>query len=258
MTNSKIAIVGLGGAGVNSLRNFQLYDNVPFSPYYTLALANKDNLQTPRTNEKAAFNPNPEALFESTLGVLKSFSKVYFIAGLGGSTASKILKRLATETMNAGKEVTCFVTTPFTFEGAGRARIAKETLAALSSANLKVVCFNNQDLFKKSDKTTTFIEAFRMVDEEIYYLITGEKFKKRPVATEPLSTEERPQQVTEIWDIKAAESRHSQIQTEKPQDEKLTAQQRMRIIISPYGLLRAAFGTTKLSLIKAIERLRQK
>lgn len=187
MKYQKIAIVGLGGAGVNVLRSFQRYDSEPFSKYYTIAIAPKDRLETARTNHKIVFANDVLSQLEQAVS---AFDEVYFVAGLGGSVAATFLAQAVSWAQSKGKGVVCCVTFPFEFEGKVRGQKAEETFASLTKLNAKIKIFNNQELLQKAGKDTPAIEAFQDADRELFKMITGAYPKQD--ATQPTKTDTPP------------------------------------------------------------------
>ena len=109
-----------------------------------------------------------EEALEQIQDHLSGAHMVFVTAGMGGGTgtgASPVIARAARE---LGILTVGVVTTPFSFEGQRRIRIAEEGIAELQSVVDTLIIIPNQNLFRIASETTTFADAFAMADQVLY------------------------------------------------------------------------------------------
>ena len=98
----------------------------------------------------------------------KSFNKVFIIAGLGGICGSKVLGYLGATCMKYDCISHAVVTIPFHYEGKLRSKVANETIDKSKKNFSHFKIFENQSIYAKANKDTTFIQAFDILNESIY------------------------------------------------------------------------------------------
>ena len=93
---------------------------------------------------------------------------VFVTAGMGGGTgtgAAPVISKICKE---KGILTVGVVTKPFNFEGEYRMKLALEGIEELQKHVDTLIIIPNQNLFHKATEKTSFIEAFKMVDNVLY------------------------------------------------------------------------------------------
>ena len=169
----KNLIIGLGGAGNNivSYLQEQKIDNCNFlliqtdvNTYRNSIIENKILLDIKSNlNIREAFNMKSTNIRK----FIKSSEKVFIVAGLGGLCGSKVLEYLGDVTLKYNFNNHAIVTRPFQYEGKWRSKVANETIEKSKDKFSYFKIFENQSLFEKANKDTTFSQAFDMFSEDI-------------------------------------------------------------------------------------------
>ncbi len=105
--------------------------------------------------------------------MLKGTDMVFITCGLGGGTgtgASPIIAQIARE---AGALVVAVVTKPFAFEGKQRSQIAEEGLEVLRPMVDAIITIPNEKIWQVVDQKTSFLDAFKEVDDILRQGIQG-------------------------------------------------------------------------------------
>ncbi|MFA5020482.1 MAG: cell division protein FtsZ [Patescibacteria group bacterium] len=105
--------------------------------------------------------------------ILKGSDMVFITCGLGGGTgtgASPVIAQIAKE---AGALVVAVVTKPFTFEGKQRMKIADEGLEILRPNVDAIITIPNEKIWQIVDQKTSFLDAFKEVDDILRQGIQG-------------------------------------------------------------------------------------
>jgi len=105
--------------------------------------------------------------------ILKGSDMVFITCGLGGGTgtgASPVIAQIAKE---AGALVVAVVTKPFAFEGKQRAKIAEEGLDFLRPNVDAIITIPNEKIWQIIDQKTSFMDAFKEVDDILRQGIQG-------------------------------------------------------------------------------------
>ncbi|MBI2352871.1 cell division protein FtsZ [Candidatus Dependentiae bacterium] len=179
-SNVNIKIVGIGGAGgntINSMIESGLSD-VEF------IVANSD-LQAIR-NSKAACkiqigvkttkglgcgaNPDlgrraTEEDLEKIMEHLESADIVFLVAGMGGGTGSGGAPVIAKALKERGILSIAVVTKPFAFEGKRRMLVAEHALEDLKKEIDTLIVVPNEKLLGLVDRSTSMVESFNMINE---------------------------------------------------------------------------------------------
>ena len=90
---------------------------------------------------------------------------VFIVGGMGGGTNTGAAPIVAEVAKNAGSLTIAVVTTPFTFEGTQRMRIAEEGIAQLKERVDALIKIPNDNLLKIITRETSLTSAFDMCDE---------------------------------------------------------------------------------------------
>jgi cell division protein FtsZ len=113
------------------------------------------------------------ASLESFRALLQDARMVFVTAGLGGgigSVAPRLLARLARE---CGVPLVLVVTTPFSFEGAKRAQLAKQALELLRAESAAVIAVPNSLLFARLPPDTGTPRAFEISSTQLAQAVAG-------------------------------------------------------------------------------------
>jgi cell division protein FtsZ len=104
---------------------------------------------------------------------LKGADMVFITCGLGGGTGSGASSVIAEIAKNQGILNIAVVTTPFSFEGAQRSKIAQEALELLKTKTDSLLVISNDKLLKIIDEKTTVQSAFSACDEVLKEAVQG-------------------------------------------------------------------------------------
>lgn len=176
----RIAVVGVGGGGTKAvdymidwgLRGVEVM--AANSDAQSLASSRaKVRIQLgPRLTEGLGSRADPEigeqAALESQAEIRAALSGVhlcFIAAGMGGGTGTGAAPVIAQIARQVGVLTVAMVTTPFDFEGPRRRRVADAGIERLKEVVDAIIVIPNQNLFRVSSGSTTFAQAFRMVDE---------------------------------------------------------------------------------------------
>jgi len=179
----RICVIGLGGAGGNAVDNMISggVEGVEFIAANTDVQSLKNSLapnkiqlgrQTtngfgagskPEIGERAA----KESISEIDAAI--DGANILFLAGgLGGGTASGALPIVAEHARGKGILTVAIATTPFNWEGEQKAKIADSALAKLEPHADCMIAISNQNLFKATDRGTSFKDAFKLADSVLF------------------------------------------------------------------------------------------
>ena len=179
----KIIVAGVGGAGNNAINNMVEMDlkGVEFWSLNTDAQVlkeckTKNRLQLGETLTRglgAGADPSKgkKAAEESASDIetmLDGCDMLFITTGMGGGTGTGAAPVLAKIAKEKGILTVVATTTPFHFEGARRRSIAAEGIRELRQYVDAMVVIPNQNLFKISNESTTFADAFRKADDVLY------------------------------------------------------------------------------------------
>lgn len=183
-----ITVFGAGGAGSNAVSNMisSNLEGVNFVVANTDAQALDESLCEQRiqlgehVTQGLGAGAYPEvgrASAEESLEEINQYLQgchmVFITAGLGGGTgtgASPVIAKLARE---QGILTVGVVTKPFHFEGNHRMRIAELGMQELQKYVDTLIVIPNQNLFRIADKSTTFLDAFKMADNVLHSGVRG-------------------------------------------------------------------------------------
>jgi len=181
-TNARITVIGVGGAGCNTVNSMLKsgYDTVEFITVNTDAQALKKShapikIQIGTKSTKglgAGANPDlgkkaAEEDLELVLKAVEQADIVFLTAGLGGGTGSGALPVIAKALKTQGVLTVTIVTKPFDFEGKKRAFVAEQALHALQKEIDTLLVIPNQKLLTLTDNSVSLMSAFDMVNTVI-------------------------------------------------------------------------------------------
>ena len=123
---------------------------------------------------------NPEigrkAAIEDTdkiLNLLEGADMVFVTSGLGGGTGTGATPVIANLAKEVGVLAVGVVTKPFQFEGRVRMAQADRGLQELRERVDTLITIPNQQLLAVADRTTTFLEAFKLADDVLRQAVQG-------------------------------------------------------------------------------------
>ncbi len=105
--------------------------------------------------------------------VLKGADMVFITSGMGGGTGSPTAPVVAGIAKNLGILTVATVTTPFSFEGAQRKKVATEALKKLKGKVDTLLIIPNDKLLSQIDEETTVSEAFLTCDDVLRQAVQG-------------------------------------------------------------------------------------
>lgn len=179
---TRILVMGLGGAGCNSVANMAL----SWSGGPTVIAVNTDaqclaGCEAPRvlqigTKTTRGLGANGdsnlgrmamEESIETVKELLQDVDILFLATGLGGGTGSGGAPLLLQVAHQMDIMTLCFATLPFPFESDSRKRQADESLKQLQRAADAVICLPNGKLIDLVDPNSGLQEAFRKADEQV-------------------------------------------------------------------------------------------
>lgn len=185
--NPQIKVIGVGGSGSNTVsRMARLFDGqTKFNiQQVELIAVNTDNqaLYFCKTKNKVLIGREitrglgtgmdvslgkqaAEESKEELLKNLKGADMVFITCGCGGGTGSGASPIIAELSKSLGILTIAVVTTPFSFEGSERKKIAEEALENLSGKVDSLLVISNDKLLKIIDEKTTVSNAFWICDQ---------------------------------------------------------------------------------------------
>ena len=184
----KIAVIGVGGGGVNAVDNMisSHLEGVDFVVANTDAQSLSRSLAEnriqlgPHLTHGLGAGAKPEvgraAAEEAADEIarhLEGLNMVFITTGMGGGTgtgAAPVIARMARERNILTVGV---VTRPFTFEGKRRAKVAEEGIKDLQQYVDTLIIIPNENLFRVVTERTTFSESFKLVDNVLNIGIRG-------------------------------------------------------------------------------------
>ena len=182
-----IKVVGVGGGGGNSVNGLI---NAGFNGVQYLAAntdvmeLNKSNadqlihLQSKFTNLGAGIKPeNGRLMDEEDIDAIKTSIKnadlVFIVAALGGRTGTGFTPIFAKIAKEMNIPTVCVVSTPFRFEGAKKAKIAREGIAELTKLVDTLLVVPNEKLLELASTKSSISEAFSFADDVLTRGISG-------------------------------------------------------------------------------------
>lgn len=183
-----IKVVGVGGSGSNTISRLAKFDgegveliaintdaqSLHFAKAEQKILIGKNLTKGLGTGMdanlgKAAAEENKEELKK----VLEGADMAFITCGLGGGTGSGAAPVVAEISRKMGILTIVMVTTPFSFEGAQRKKIAETALENLKGKVDSLLVISNDKLLKIIDEKTTVANAFWICDEVLREAVQG-------------------------------------------------------------------------------------
>lgn len=185
-SDTRIMILGLGGAGVNCVHNFDL------SAYGSVRVVglNTDlqSLQQSQLAETFLIGQNcthglgtgghvelgfqaAEDDRERIYDLIKDQDLLILVAGLGGGTGSAVSQILAQVAARTEATVLAFVNQPFSFEGPQRKKTAEQAAGDLRQLVHGLFCLPNDLLMQEGVEGSSVVEAFALANQWIQQAI---------------------------------------------------------------------------------------
>ena len=186
LKSEKIKIVGVGGAGTNTVNN--LIDLNLKDVEFIAINTDAESLETSKAPVKlligkkltkgksAKGNPliDRGAAFQSAGAIKKALidsHMVFITAGLGGGTGTGASPVIAKICKDIGAQVIAIVYTPFSIAGEQRNKQAEEGMLALKKIVDTIVVMPNDRIREMVSKHETLLNMFKKSDENICHLI---------------------------------------------------------------------------------------
>jgi len=178
--NPKIKVIGVGGSGSNTvsrMAKFQIKEiellavntdaqALYFSKGDKKILIGKDITKGLGTGMDADLGRKAaEESKQEIIENLKGADMVFVTCGLGGGTGSGASPIIAEISKGLGILTIAVVTTPFSFEGLERKKVAELALKNLSEKVDSLLIISNDRLLKVIDEKTTVSNAFSICDD---------------------------------------------------------------------------------------------
>ena len=188
MTEPKLVVVGVGGAGVNAVN--RMIEAEIAGVEFMAVNTDMQSLEQSSANNRVHIGgeitrglgsgSNPDlgraaALedYDHLKSLLKGSDMVFVAAGSGGGTgtgAAPVVARIARE---IGALTVGIVTKPFSFEGARRSEQADRGVDELAREVDTLIVIPNARLLTVLDKSTSMVEAFRVADDVLRQGVQG-------------------------------------------------------------------------------------
>ena len=183
-----IKVIGVGGSGSNTVSRMAKFDvqgveliavntdaqALHFCKAKQKILIGKETTKGLGTGMdielgRRAAEENKEELSK----VIKGADMVFVTCGLGGGSGSGAAPVIAEIAKNLGILTVVVVTTPFSFEGTQRKKIADAALKNLKNKTDSLLVISNDKLLKMIDEKTTVASAFYICDEVLKDAVQG-------------------------------------------------------------------------------------
>ena len=187
-SGARIKVVGTGGSGNHALT--RMVEHKIHGVDFVAINCDSQDLHHAKANKKihigknltrglgAGMNPmlgrqaaeeNRDEIHEA----LKGADMVFVVGGMGGGTFTGAAPIIAEVAKNLGALTIAVTTSPFTFEGTQRMRIAEEGLAQLKERVDALIKIPNDNLLKIITRETSLLTAFDMCDEVLRQAVQG-------------------------------------------------------------------------------------
>ncbi|HEY4485176.1 MAG TPA: cell division protein FtsZ [Nitrospiria bacterium] len=185
---ARIKVIGVGGSGCNAVNTMiaSKFTGVEFIAANTdvqalsLSRAACTLPMGTRLTKGLGAGANPDVGREAALEdadkireMLEGADMVFVTAGMGGGTGTGAAPIIAAIARELGALTVAVVTKPFQFEAAVRMRRAEEGIEELKKVVDTLIVIPNQRLLAVVDKSTSLVEAFKVVDDVLRQAVQG-------------------------------------------------------------------------------------
>ena len=184
----KIKVVGVGGSGGNTISRIAKFNlqgieliavntdaqALHFCKIEKKILIGKNVTRGLGAGMDIALGQKAAEESKDEIGLfLKDADMVFITCGLGGGTGSGASSVIAEIAKNSGILTIVVVTTPFSFEGEQRKKVAQMALENLKGKTDSLLVISNDNLLKIVDEKTTVSRAFEMCDDILRQAVSG-------------------------------------------------------------------------------------
>lgn len=178
----RVKIIGVGGAGMNTVDRLQLNQpsrvsltaidtdaqKLAVSPIGDTVMIGRSVTRGLSTGVSADLGRKAaEADSGAILNQVSGMDLVFIFLGLGGGTGSGAAPVVARAAREQGALVVVFATMPFSLEGSGRMEIAEAALSELRAESDAVIPLPNDLLLQQAPEGATVLSAFELADSWI-------------------------------------------------------------------------------------------
>lgn len=186
--NPRIKVIGVGGSGSNTVARIAKFDvrgvelvavNTDAQALHFCKVSHKLLIGKNVTRGlgagmdvaqgRAAAEENRQEITE----MLKGSDMVFITCGLGGGTGSGAGPVIAQISHDLGILTVAVITTPFSFEGEQRKKIADQAIKDLQGKVDSLLVISNDNLLKVIDEKTTVSNAFEICDDVAKQAVQG-------------------------------------------------------------------------------------
>lgn len=192
--NAKIKVIGVGGGGGNMINHIvrEGINELPGMKTVSLVAANTDmqalnaslatstiQLGAKKTRGLGAgMKPivgkeSAEESYDEIKTVLEGANMVFISSGFGGGTGTGAAPIVAKAAKEVGALTVAVVTTPFSFEGKKRMRLALEGIEELKKECDSIVVIPNDKLSGIIDRSMGAKDSFKIVDQVLAKSVSG-------------------------------------------------------------------------------------
>lgn len=202
--NVKIKVVGVGGGGGNMINHMikEGIEGIEMIVANTDSQALNNNLAPIKIQlgEKltkglgAGMKPDvgkraAEESYETIKASLAGSDLVFIAVGLGGGTGTGASSVVARAAKDCGALTVGVCTQPFEFEGAKRAKLAKQGLSEIRNECDSIIVIPNHKLSSIVDKNAGYKESFALVDSIIAKAVGGISNIVLPTTTDGINVD---------------------------------------------------------------------
>lgn len=179
----RITVIGVGGGGGNAVNNM-IAQNLEGTEFI-VANTDAQALSMSKASRLVQLGPNlteglgagsvaeigqmaAKETINEIMDHLAGTHMCFVTAGMGGGTGTGAAPVIAQAARDAGILTVGVVTTPFTFEGTHRMRVARQGIDLLAECADTMIVIPNQNLFRVANAKTTFADAFEMADKVLH------------------------------------------------------------------------------------------
>ncbi len=186
--NPKIKVLGVGGSGSNTISRIAKFNvqgveliaiNTDAQALHFCKVTNRILIGKNTTRGLGAGmdvslgRKAAEESKEEITTFLKESDMVFITCGLGGGTGSGAAPVIAEISQRLGILTVAVVTTPFSFEGEQRKKVAEGALKTLRGNVDSLLIISNDNLLKIIDEKTTVSNAFQICDDILKQAVQG-------------------------------------------------------------------------------------